>query len=106
MPDVLPTHDQLQALVAAMAGKAIVEGQSDAYAGYGVPPFKKDETVLDGFIFTPVASMIRVFQYGSNTLSARPCDNGDSFDGGQGMTKGKNSQGMERNKHQAEIVFP
>src|ERR1051326_4142576 len=71
MPDVLPTHDQLQALVAAMAGKAIVEGQSNAYAGYGVPPFKKDETVLEGFIFTPIASMIRVFQYGSNTLSAR-----------------------------------
>jgi hypothetical protein len=68
---MLPTHDQLQAFVAAIAGKAIVEGKSEAYAAYGVPPSTKDKTVLEGFIFTPIAIMSKVFQYGSNTLSAR-----------------------------------
>jgi hypothetical protein len=70
-PGAPATHDQLQALVAAIAGRAIVRGESGAYLAYGVPPSIKDGVVVEGFIFSPQVRMVRVFQYGSNTLCAR-----------------------------------
>jgi hypothetical protein len=71
IPDTLPTHDQLQAFVTAIAGKAIVEGRLEAYAAYGAPPSNRENSVVEGFIFSPTASMTKIFQYGSNTLPAR-----------------------------------
>lgn len=70
-PDTSPTHDQLQALVVAIAGRAILQGESGAYSAQGVPPSTKNGTIVEGFIVSPTAQMIRVFQYGSNTLPAR-----------------------------------
>jgi hypothetical protein len=70
-PDTSPTHDQLQALVTAIAGRAILQRESGAYLAQGVPPSIKNGTIVEGFIINPTAHMIRVFQYGSNTLPAR-----------------------------------
>ncbi len=70
-PDTSPTHDQLQALVTAIAGRAILQGESGAYSAQGVSPSTKNGTIVEGFIVSPTVHMIRVFQYGSNTLAAR-----------------------------------
>src|SRR5581483_1766938 len=85
-PETSPTHDQLQALVTAIAGRAILQGDSGAYLAQGVPPSTKNGTTVEGFIVSPTAHMIKVFQYGSNTLPARL--NGPTRLGGRAQTCG------------------
>jgi len=65
------THDQLQALVTAIAGRAILKGEPEGYLAQGVPAFTKEGVIVEGFIVSPTARMIKIFQYGSNTLAAR-----------------------------------
>lgn len=48
-----PTHDELQALVAGLAGIAIVEGRGDRYELVGVPPILLGDDLCEGFIVNP-----------------------------------------------------
>jgi len=49
----LPNHDELQALVAGLAGVAILAGDTSAYVVDGTPPKKLDGVMVEGFIVNP-----------------------------------------------------
>lgn len=51
----LPTHDQLQALVAGVAGLSLLVGHSASYQVVGTAPFFLDGTWREGFIINPLA---------------------------------------------------
>jgi hypothetical protein len=51
---VHPSHDELQALVAGLAGIAILTRNRDGYVAEGVPPFQRDEHWVEGFIVNPL----------------------------------------------------
>ncbi len=48
-----PTHDELQALVAGLAGVAILAGNTRGYIAQGAPPKKHDGVIVEGFIVNP-----------------------------------------------------
>jgi len=48
-----PTHDELQALVAGVAGVAILAGKTSGYCVQGSPPKEVDGVILEGFIVNP-----------------------------------------------------
>jgi hypothetical protein len=48
-----PTHDELQAIVAGLAGVAIEQGRSEAWQAVGTQPFRRDGTWREGFITCP-----------------------------------------------------
>ena len=50
----LPTHDQLQALVAGVAGLSLLAGYSTDYQVVGMAPFFLDGTWREGFIINPL----------------------------------------------------
>jgi Protein of unknown function (DUF429) len=52
--EVTPSHDELQALVAALAGLSILEGNSSGYCLAGSPPVYKNGILCEGFIVNPV----------------------------------------------------
>lgn len=45
-----PTHDELQAVVAALVGEALARGRADQVAFYGQPPFILDGAWREGYI--------------------------------------------------------
>lgn len=49
----LPTHDELQALVAALAGPSILAGNLGAYIAEGSRPKNIDGMIVEGFIVNP-----------------------------------------------------
>jgi hypothetical protein len=49
----LPTHDELQALIAGLAGIGILEGNSGGYIAVGSPPKHVDGVTVEGFIVNP-----------------------------------------------------
>jgi hypothetical protein len=51
-----PSHDELQAFVAGIAGIAIVERKDDGYIAEGAPPFQHDGHWVEGLIVNPVVS--------------------------------------------------
>ena len=48
-----PSHDELQALVAGLAGPAILNGDSSGYRAYGTAPTMKDGIRVEGYIVNP-----------------------------------------------------
>ncbi len=48
-----PTHDQLCALVAGLAGLAILSGDKEGYIAEGAPPKLIADTVTEGYIVNP-----------------------------------------------------
>jgi hypothetical protein len=48
-----PTHDELCALVAGLAGVAIVAGYADGYVAEGVAPKRVGGVIVEGFIVNP-----------------------------------------------------
>jgi hypothetical protein len=48
-----PTHDELSALVAGMAGPAILAGNASGYIAEGEPPRNVDGVIVEGFIVNP-----------------------------------------------------
>ena len=54
-PELHPSHDQLQALVAGLAGIAIVGQKHDGYVAEGASPFQHDGHWVEGFIVNPTA---------------------------------------------------
>jgi hypothetical protein len=48
-----PTHDELQALVAGMAGVAILAGKPRGYCVQGCPPKRVGRLTVEGFIVNP-----------------------------------------------------
>ncbi|MBZ5669233.1 MAG: DUF429 domain-containing protein [Acidobacteriia bacterium] len=48
-----PTHDELSALVAGLAGVAILGGNTSGYIAQGTPPKKVAGVILEGFIVNP-----------------------------------------------------
>ena len=50
-----PSHDELQALVAGLAGIAIVGQKHDDYVAEGASPFQHDGHWVEGFIVNPTA---------------------------------------------------
>jgi hypothetical protein len=48
-----PTHDELQALVAGVAGVAILAGKPSGYCIQGSPPREVDGVIVEGFIVNP-----------------------------------------------------
>lgn len=51
---VIPTHDQLQAVVAGLAGVAILDEKEDHYCAVGNPPIFRNGTWVEGFIVCPL----------------------------------------------------
>ena len=49
----LPSHDELQALVAGLAGVAIVAGNPNGYIAEGAPPRKVAGAIVEGLIVNP-----------------------------------------------------
>jgi hypothetical protein len=47
------THDELSALVAGLAGVAILGGNTSGYIAQGTPPKKVDGVIFEGFIVNP-----------------------------------------------------
>ncbi|MGH6628341.1 MAG: hypothetical protein ACREB3_01260, partial [Burkholderiales bacterium] len=47
------THDGLQALVAGLAGVAILSGNAARYIAVGVPPKMDNDVVVEGYIVCP-----------------------------------------------------
>lgn len=52
----VPSHDELQALVAGLAGIAVLLGDSSGYTPVGSPPVWRDGVCLEGFIVNPCLS--------------------------------------------------
>lgn len=50
----LPTHDQLQAVVAGVVGRSLLVGHSPSYQVPGMAPFFLDGSWREGFIINPV----------------------------------------------------
>jgi hypothetical protein len=48
-----PTHDELRALVASIAGVAILVGKPSGYCIQGSPPREVDGVIVEGFIVNP-----------------------------------------------------
>jgi TPP-dependent pyruvate/acetoin dehydrogenase alpha subunit len=48
-----PNHDELQALVAGLAGVAILNGDTDGYIAEGARPKKARSTIVEGYIVNP-----------------------------------------------------
>jgi hypothetical protein len=48
-----PTHDELQAFVAGMAGVSILAGKHAGYCVQGSPPREVDGVIVEGFIVNP-----------------------------------------------------
>jgi hypothetical protein len=48
-----PNHDELQALVAGLAGLAIINGNPSGYSVFGKKPVHQDGQILEGFIVCP-----------------------------------------------------
>jgi hypothetical protein len=51
--DRIPTHDELQALVAGMAGVSILAGKPARYCVQGSPPREVNGVIVEGFIVNP-----------------------------------------------------
>jgi hypothetical protein len=51
--DVVPTHDQLQAIVAGLAGLALLTNKLECYEVVGTAPFILEEKWREGFIVNP-----------------------------------------------------
>jgi hypothetical protein len=49
-----PSHDELQALVAGLAGIAIVARKRAGYIAEGIPPFQREGHWVEGFIVNPL----------------------------------------------------
>jgi hypothetical protein len=49
-----PSHDELQAFVAGLAGIAIVGRKHDGYVAEGASPFQHDGHLVEGFIVNPM----------------------------------------------------
>jgi hypothetical protein len=49
----VPSHDELQALVAGLAGIAILGGNPNGYVTEGSPPGKAGKVMVEGFIVNP-----------------------------------------------------
>jgi hypothetical protein len=54
-PELHPSHDQLQALVAGLAGIAIVGRKHEGYVAEAASPFQHDGHWVEGFIVNPTA---------------------------------------------------
>lgn len=50
-----PTHDELQALVAGLAGVGMESGEAEGWTAIGAPPFQRDGVWREGFIVNPLA---------------------------------------------------
>jgi hypothetical protein len=48
-----PSHDELQALVSALAGPAILNGNSSGYCAHGTAPVIKNGVRVEGYIVNP-----------------------------------------------------
>ncbi len=55
-PDL--THDELQAVVAGLAGLALERGDPQGYAGVGCPPVQEDGSWREGFIINPTLAAV------------------------------------------------
>lgn len=55
---VLPTHDELQALVSGLGGLAFEAQKSSEYSVAGVAPFALDGTQREGFILNPLRRVL------------------------------------------------
>jgi len=55
-----PTHDELQALVAGMAGAAILAGRPCGYCVEGTPPRTVGGVIVEGFIVNPFMAVAAV----------------------------------------------
>lgn len=49
----LPNHDELQALIAGLAGVAVLAGDTNGYIVEGDPPMEAGEVTVEGFIVNP-----------------------------------------------------
>jgi len=52
--ETVPTHDQLQAIVAGLGGLGILSGDESRYSATGAPPFLLDGVWREGYIVNPV----------------------------------------------------
>jgi len=55
-PDL--THDELQAVVAGLAGLALERGDPQGYSGVGCPPVQEDGSWREGFIINPTLAAV------------------------------------------------
>jgi len=71
--DASPNHDELQALVAAFAGLAMVRGATAEFMLAGKAPFLRDDTYREGFIACPRRGYLSLKRTMSSAALACAC---------------------------------